>query len=96
MNQTRAVKIGVEQRVQMKTDTSWKIAEWMVELAPTLTNRCLVGHDRKTPYARLMERNSSKDVVEIGEKLLARYPVEDRARGSKRYRRDGRRLSGWA
>ena len=49
MNQMRALKIGLEQRVQMKIDTKWKIMEWMVELAPTLINRCLIGHDGKTP-----------------------------------------------
>ena len=74
----------------MKIDTSWKIVEW-IELAPTLINRCLVGHDGKTPYARLMGKNSSKDIVEIGEKVL-----ENSARGSKHCRRDGKRLSGWA
>ena len=41
----RAMKIGLEQRIQMKIDTCWKIVGWMVELAPTLINRCLVGHD---------------------------------------------------
>ena len=54
MNQMRAMKIGQEQRIRMKIDTSWKIAEWMGELAPTPINRCFVGHDGKTPYARLM------------------------------------------
>ena len=38
MNQLRAMKIGLEQRIQMKIDTSWKIVEWMVELVPTLIN----------------------------------------------------------
>ena len=72
MNQLRAMNIGQEQRIHMKIDTSWKSVEWMVELAPTLINRCLVGHDGKTPYARLMGKNSSKDIVEIGEKVLAK------------------------
>ena len=47
MNQMRAMKIGPEERIQMKIDTSWKIVDWMVELAPTLINWCLVGHDWK-------------------------------------------------
>ena len=68
----RAMKIGLEQRIQMKIDISWKIVEWMVDLAPMLINRCLVGHDGKTPYARLMGKNSSKDIVEMGEKVLAK------------------------
>ena len=61
-------------RIQMKIDTSWKIVEWMVEIAPTLINRCLVGHDGKTPYARLTGKNSSKDIVETGEQVLANIP----------------------
>ena len=56
MNQMRAMKIGLDQRIQMKIDTSWKVVEWMV---------CFVGHDGKTPYARLMGKNSSKDIIEI-------------------------------
>ena len=66
----RAMKIGLE-RIQMKIDTNWKIVEWMVELAPTLTNRCLAGHDWNTQYARLMGKSSSKEIVQIVEKVLA-------------------------
>ena len=43
-SRTRCV---LEHRIQMKIDTSWQILEWMVELAPTLINRCLIGHDSK-------------------------------------------------
>ena len=75
MNQMRAMKNGLEQRIEMKIDTSWKVVEWMGELAPTFINQCLVGHDRKTPYARLMGKNSSKDIVEIGEKVLAKISL---------------------
>ena len=28
MNQMRAMKIGLEQRTQMKVDTRWKVVEW--------------------------------------------------------------------
>ena len=44
----------------------------MVELSAVLINRCLVGHDGKTPYSRLMEKNSSKEFVEFGERVLAK------------------------
>ena len=70
-NQLRAMKIGLEQRIQMKIDTNWKIVEWMIESAPTLINQCFVGHDGKTPYARLMEKHS-KDIFETGERVLAK------------------------
>ena len=44
----------------------------MVELSAVLINRCLVGHDGKTPYSRLMRKNSSKELVEFGERVLAK------------------------
>ena len=42
-NQMRAMKTGLEQ-------TKQEIVERMVEMAPTLINRCFVGHDGKTPH----------------------------------------------
>ena len=44
----------------------------MVELSAVLINRCLVGHDGKTPYSRSMVKNSSKELVEFGERVLAK------------------------
>ena len=44
----------------------------MVESSAVLINRCLVGHDGKTPYSRLMVKNSSKEFVEFGESVLAK------------------------
>ena len=48
MNQIRAMKIGLEQRLRAKISTNWKIIEWIVELSTVLINRRLVGHDAKT------------------------------------------------
>ena len=76
--QIRAMKIGLEQRLGARVTTKWKIFEWMVELSTVLLNRCLVGHDGKTPYARLMGKNSSQPIVEVGERVLAKV-----ARSSK-------------
>ena len=72
MGEIRALKIGLEQRIGIKIPTSFKIMEWIVELAPVIINRCLVGHDWKTPYSRLMGKHSSKETVEIGERVLAK------------------------
>ena len=44
----------------------------MVESSAVLINRCLVGHDGKTPHSRLMGKNSSKELVEFGERVLAK------------------------
>ena len=87
MNQMRAMKIGLEQRIQMKIDTSWNIVEWMVELAPTLINRCLVGHDGKTPCeadGKELQQGYRRNRREsVGEDIPWKT-----ARGSKRYRRE--------
>ena len=54
MSQVRAMKIGLDQRLGTTVKTDWKALEWMVELSTVLINRCLVGHDGKTPHSRLM------------------------------------------
>ena len=71
MGEIRALKIGLEQRNGIKIPTSFKTMEWIVELVPVIFNRCLVEHDGKTPYSRLMDKHSSKEMVEIGERVLA-------------------------
>ena len=52
MGEIRALKIGLEQIIGIRIPTSFKIMEWMVEFALVIINRCLVGHDGKTPYSR--------------------------------------------
>ena len=71
-NQIKAMKIGLQYRIGAQITTEWKIMEWIVELASVLLNRCLIGKDGKTAYARLMGRNSTKQIVEIGERVLAK------------------------
>ena len=63
------MKIALDQRFGTTVKTDWKALEWMVELSAVLINRCLVGHDGKTPSSRLMGKNSS---VEFGERVLAK------------------------
>ena len=82
MAQVRAMKIGLDQRLGITVKTDWKVLEWIVELSTVLINRCLVGRDGKTPYARLMAKDSSKELVEFGERVLAKI-----ARGSHSSRR---------
>ena len=66
------MKIALDQRLGTTVKTDWKALEWMVELSAVLINRCLVGHDGKTPYSRLMVKNSFKELVEFGERVLAK------------------------
>ena len=72
MGEIRALKISLEQRIGTKIPTSFKIMEWIVELALVIIDRCLVGHDGKTQYSRLMGKHSSKEMVETGERVLAK------------------------
>ena len=72
MSQVRGMKIALDQRLGTTVKTDWKALEWMVELSAVLINRCLVGHDGKTPYSRLMVKNSSKELLEFGERVLAK------------------------
>ena len=44
----------------------------------------LLDTTEMTPHARPMGKNSSKDIVEMGEKVLAKiHPVEDSTRGKQ-------------
>ena len=72
MNQIRVMKIGLEQRLATKITTDWKIMEWITELSAVLLNRCLIGKDGRTPYHRLIGKDSQKTLVEIGERVLAK------------------------
>ena len=72
MGQIRALKIGLEQRINAAITTEWKILEWITELSTVQIDRCVIGRDGKTAYARRMGKNSSKEVVEIGERVLAK------------------------
>jgi hypothetical protein len=72
MSQIRAIKSWLQQRLGTTITNEWSIMEWIIELAPVLINRCLIGKDGRTPYYRLMGKNSSKTIVEIGERVLAK------------------------
>ena len=72
MGQIRALEIGLEQRIKAEITTEWNIMEWIVELSIGQVDRCIIGKDGKTAYARSIGKNSSKEVVEIGERVLAK------------------------
>ena len=80
MGQIRAMKIGLQQRINAEIKTDWKILEWIVELSTVLINRCLIGKDGRTPYAGLMGKDSKKPIVELGERVLAKIARGPQAR----------------
>ena len=70
--QMRAVKIGLEMKVQATVNPTWAIIEWMLPHAADLINRFLVGADGKTAYYRVHMRHFNGMVFEMGEQVLAK------------------------
>ncbi len=86
MSQTRAIKIGLQQRPDAKITTEWKIMEWIVKLSTVLINRCMIGKDGRTPHRRHMGKDSSKHIAELGERVtaqIARAPKSGRKQSLK-------------
>ena len=71
-SQLRALKIGLEARLQSPIDARWAIMEWMIPLASDLINRYLVGADGKTAHYRIHMRNFSGMAFECGEQVMAK------------------------
>ena len=46
--------------------------EWIAEHAGDTINKFLMGHDRKTPYHRVMGKASTRAILEFGEQVLAK------------------------
>ena len=80
MGQVRAMKIGLQQRIGKAIKTDSKIMEWIVELSTVLLNRCLIGKDGRTPYHRLLGKDSRKPIIELGERILAKIARGPQAR----------------
>ena len=72
MGQLRTLKIALEARLRCKVESEWEILEWASEWASELINRCQVGRDGRTAYYRLHGRNSTKGLIEFGERVLAK------------------------
>ena len=60
------IRIGTEMQVE------WNIVSWMTEHAAYLLNRYRAGQDGCSSYKRLMGKNSSRAVFEIGEQVLCK------------------------
>ena len=52
-NQLRAIKIGLEMRLQAPVEATWAIMEWMIPHSADLINRFLIGTDCKTVHYRM-------------------------------------------
>ena len=81
MNTMRAMKLSLEQRLQVQMGMEWKAIDWMIEHCADIINHCLVGHDGKTPYMRLMGKRSGRQWDEFGEQVFMkqmRHPTSHR------------------
>ena len=74
-----------KKRIGINIPTSFKIMESIVELALVIINRCLVEHDGKTPYSRHMGKHSTMEMVEIGERVLAKVVRSRRSTGTQAF-----------
>ena len=72
MAQLRALKIGLERRLQSKIQSNEVIIQWMIEHSSTIINKCQKGHDGKTPERRLRGKESKQGFVEMGEQVIAK------------------------
>ena len=72
MEQVRAVKIALEQRLGVKISTSDSAMAWINDHAAMLLSRYKVSNDGKTPYRRLTGKDCRAPMLEFGERVLAK------------------------
>ena len=58
------MKNGLEQRIDAEITIEWSIIEWMPELAIVQMDRCIIGKDEKTAYARREKSNEHIVIIE--------------------------------
>ncbi len=68
----RALKLGLEQRLQQEIPAGAVILEWMIPHGADCVNRFLPGRDGRTAYYRVRGKNFDGAVYEIGEQVLAK------------------------
>lgn len=72
-DQVRKLKMGFERRLKTSIPIESSIIHWVVEHAALLINRHQVGHDGKTAYRRVNQREAPASQFEFAEQVLARY-----------------------
>ena len=70
MEQTRAVKLGLESHVKSELHKGSVVREWIVEHAYYLLNHFQVGTDGRTAHQRLTLIKTKQKHVEFGEQVL--------------------------
>ena len=80
---SRALKLGLESRLQKQLPDGAKIIEWILELAPFLLSKYSVGHDGMTSHERLLGTKWRRPCLEIGEVVFAKLVGRKRKKGKK-------------
>ena len=66
----RTLKSSTESNLRTEIGPSHPLIPWIIEHAPQLKNRYMVGADGRTPTERLRGRGVQRPVYELGEKVL--------------------------
>ena len=77
--QLRAIKLGLEARLEKEIDNKQAILEWMIPHAADSINKYLVGEDGRTAYYRVNHKNFNGKVFEFGEQVLAKPKRSNKA-----------------
>ena len=72
MEQLRAVKIALEQRIGIKINTDDAVMPWINDHAAMLLSRFKLSNDGKTAYRRLTGKDCRAPMLEFGERVLAK------------------------
>ena len=70
----RKLRIAVENKYNIKLPIESDVIPWLVQHAGFAHNRFMVGHDGKTPFARIRGRNFDKEICQFGECVYYRIP----------------------
>ena len=69
-NQIRAIKLSVEENLQIKINLGHPLMPWIVEHAPDCLNKFVIGDDGLSAYERLKGKKAGDMHVEMAEKVL--------------------------
>lgn len=73
IDQIRKLKMALERRLKANVPVNSPIMHWMIEHAALLLNRHQLGHDGKTAYRRVHQKDAPASQFEFAEQVLARW-----------------------
>lgn len=73
IHQVRELKMGLERNVKTSIPVDKFVIHWIIEHATLVLNRHQLGHDGKTPYRRIHQKDAPASRFEFGEQVMARF-----------------------